>query len=127
MRTSLEVENVRPIRLLDPHGLILVRVIQCSFFVPVYREVERSDATLERCIERGPVSALRRLRDDLAAAEAILRRTASGNENGRLVYVDADRLLWFGPYRRRVPGGPLVAQNAKILRGQVGQTCCRGS
>jgi len=57
--TSLEVENMRPIRLLDPHGLILVRVIKRSFCVPVYREVEGCDATLDHFIEHGAVSALR--------------------------------------------------------------------
>ena len=105
---------MRPIRLLDPHGLILVRVIKRPFCVRIYRKVECRDVTLEQFIERGAVSALRWLRDELAATEARLRCTASGSENGRLVDENADRLFWFRPYRRRVEV-PTVSQKAKIL------------
>lgn len=69
-RTNLEVEDVRSVTWLDPHGLVFVRVIQWSVFVCIYREVERCDATLERFIERGAVSVLGFLRDNLAATEA---------------------------------------------------------
>jgi hypothetical protein len=58
VRTSLEIKNGSSIGLLDPHGLILMRVIKRSFFVRAYREVERSDAILYRFIEHGLVSAL---------------------------------------------------------------------
>ena len=68
--TDLEVEDVRTVVRLDEHGLVLVCVVQRLIFVCVYREVERRGAALERCIERGAVSALRFLRDELAAAEA---------------------------------------------------------
>ncbi len=87
-------------------------VVQRSFCVRVYREVERRDAALEHRIERGAVSVLGCLRDDLAAAEAELRRAASGGENRRIVDDDTDGLVGYGPYRRCVEG---VAQNAEVL------------
>lgn len=80
-RTSLEVEDVRPVVRLDPHGLVLVRVIQRSGFVCIYREMERRDAALERYVERGAVSVLGFLRDNLATAEAQLGRAAPWGEN----------------------------------------------
>ena len=61
---------MRTVVRLDEHGLVLVCEIQRLIFVCVYREVERRGVTLERRIERGAVSALRFLRDELAAAEA---------------------------------------------------------
>ena len=103
---------MRTVTWLDPHGLVLVCVIQRPVFVCIYREVECRDATLERCIERGAVSVLGFLRDNLAAAEAQLWRAASRGENRRIVDADADRLLRYGPYRGRVEG---VAQKAEVL------------
>lgn len=111
-RTDLQVEDVRPVAWLDPHGLVLVRVIQRSAFVRIYREVERRGAALERCVERGAVSVLGFLRDDLAAAEAQLGRAAPWGENRRIVDGDTDGLLRHGPYRGRVEG---VAQKAEVL------------
>ena len=111
--TNLEVEDVRAVTRLDEHGLVLVCVIQRPIFVRIYREVERRGATLERRIERGAVSVLGFLRDELAAAEAQLRlRAASRGENGRIVDGDTDGLLRYGPYRGRVEG---IAQKVEVL------------
>jgi len=84
---------VRPVTWLDKHGLVLVCIVQRSVFVCIYREVERCDATLERRIERGAVSVLGFLRDNLATAEAQLRRAASWGENRRIIDGDTDGLL----------------------------------
>ena len=110
--TNLEVEDVRAVTRLDEHGLVLVCVIQRPIFVRIYREVERRGATLERRIERGAVSVLGFLRDELAAAEAQLWRAAAWGENGRIVDGDTDGLLRYGPYWGRVEG---VAQKMEVL------------
>jgi len=55
--------------------------------------MERCDSTLDRRIERGAVSVLGFLRDNLATAEAQLRRAASWGENRRIVDGDPDGLL----------------------------------
>ena len=78
--TGLEVEDVRPVGWLDEHGLILMCDVQSRRRVLLHREVECCDAALELRVERGAVSGLVLLSDELAAAEAELRLTGARRE-----------------------------------------------
>lgn len=76
--------------------------------------MECCDATINLRIERGTVSVLGRLRNELAAAEAQLRCAASWGKNGRVLNDDADWLLFnVGPYRRRLKA---AAEKLEVLQ-----------
>lgn len=78
---------------LDEHHLILVREIQRRRRVCMHREMESRGAIIERRVERGEISPLEWLRDELATTEAKLRLTPSRHEDRRIVDERTDWLL----------------------------------
>ena len=75
--------------------------------------MERRDAALDLRVELGAVPFLVLLRDELAAAEAELRRIIAGREDRRVVDGRADCLLLHRlPKRRR---GDAVAEELEVL------------
>lgn len=117
--SDLEVEDVRPVTRLDEHGLILVLEVQLPLRVRLHRKMERGEAALELLrVERGAVPARVRLRDELAAAEAELRRVGAGREDGRVVDGRAERLLLHRlPERRR--GEDAVREESEVVAGTL--------
>jgi len=111
---NLEIEVMRPVTRLYPHGLVLVCVVQRPSCVRMHGEMECRYATLKYRIEQCTISVLVWLRDDLAAAETQLWRAAPRSEDRRVVDDDADGLLIGVPYRSRAVG---AAEKLEVVTG----------
>jgi hypothetical protein len=107
---------------LDPHGLVLMRIIQRQLGICMHREVECRDVAVEYLVvERGAIPILGWLRDDLAAAETKLWcAVGSRGEDRRIVDERTDGLiLRHRPKRRREKA---VVEELEILPIRLLQT-----